>query len=95
MLLPVLMLIFVTWLVLMALDAGRPKVVRIALVDKWVSSHGLTLLGYFETYCLGQTQGYLANSEVKRRWGEPVMKTEVDTNTDFPYLLPLQGYTEW
>ena len=56
--------------------------------------HGLTLFGYFETDDLEQTQRYLANSEVNRRWGEPVMKTEVDTNTDFPYLLPLQGYTE-
>lgn len=55
--------------------------------------HGLVLFGYFETDDLEQTQRYLANSEVNRRWGEsmvPVMKMEIDPNTDFPYLLPRQ-----
>ncbi len=59
--------------------------------------HGLTLFGYFETDDLGQTQRYLANSEVNRRWGEsmePVMKMEIDPNTDFPYLLPLQWHMD-
>ena len=59
--------------------------------------HGLTLLGYFETDDLEQTQRYLANSEVNRRWSEsmvPVMKMEIDPNTDFPYLLPLQWHMD-
>ena len=59
--------------------------------------HGLTLFGYFETDDLRQTQRYLANSEINRRWGEsmePVMKMEVDPNTDFPYLLPLQWHMD-
>ncbi len=57
--------------------------------------HGLTLFGYFETDDLEQTQRYLANSEVNRRWGESmgrVMKMEIDPNTNFPYLLPLQWH---
>jgi L-rhamnose mutarotase len=59
--------------------------------------HGLTLFGYFETDDLEQTQRYLANSEVNRRWGEsmvPLMKMEIDPNTDFPYLLPLQWHMD-
>ena len=59
--------------------------------------HGLTLFGYFETDDLEQTQRYLANSEVNRRWSEsmvPVMKMEIDPNTDFPYLLPLQWHMD-
>jgi L-rhamnose mutarotase len=59
--------------------------------------HGLTLFGYFETDDLEHTQRYLANSEVNRRWGEsmvPVMKMEIDPNTGFPYLLPLQWHMD-
>ena len=59
--------------------------------------HGLMLFGYFETDDLEQTQRYLANSEVNRRWGEsmvPVMKMEIDPNTDFPYLLPRQWHMD-
>ena len=59
--------------------------------------HGLTLFGYFETDDLGQTQRSLVNSEVNRRWGEsmePIMKMEIDPNTDFPYLLPLQWHMD-
>jgi L-rhamnose mutarotase len=59
--------------------------------------HGLTLFGCFETDDLRQTQRHLANSEVNRRWGEsmePIMKMEIDPNTDFPYLLPLQWYMD-
>jgi L-rhamnose mutarotase len=59
--------------------------------------HGLMLFGYFETDDLERTQRYLANSEVNRRWGEsmvPVMKMEIDPNTDFPYLLPRQWHME-
>lgn len=57
--------------------------------------HGLALFGYFETDDIEQTQKYLANSEVNQRWGEsmtPVMKMEIDPNTNFPYLLPLQWH---
>ena len=57
--------------------------------------HGLTLFGYFETDDLEQTINYLSRSEVNQRWGEwmePVMKMEIDPNTDFPYLLPLQWH---
>jgi L-rhamnose mutarotase len=59
--------------------------------------HGLTLVGYFETDDLGQTQRYLANSEINRRWGESmdlIMKMEIDPNTEFPYLLPLQWHMD-
>jgi L-rhamnose mutarotase len=59
--------------------------------------HGLMLFGYFETDDLERTQRYLANSEVNRRWGEsmvPIMKMEIDPNTDFPYLLPLQWHMD-
>jgi L-rhamnose mutarotase len=59
--------------------------------------HGLMLFGYFETDDLERTQRYLANSEVNRRWGEsmvPVMKMEIDPNTDFPYLLPRQWHMD-
>jgi L-rhamnose mutarotase len=55
------------------------------------------LFGYFETDDLSQTQRYLANSEVNRRWGEfmeSVMNMEIDPNTDFPYLLPLQWHID-
>ena len=59
--------------------------------------HGLMLFGYFETDDLERTQRYLANSEVNRRWGEsmvPIMKMEIDPNTDFPYLLPRQWHMD-
>ena len=59
--------------------------------------HGLTLFGYFETDDLEQTIDYLSRSEVNQRWGEwmaPIMKMEIDPNTDFPYLLPLQWHMD-
>ena len=59
--------------------------------------HGLVLFGYFETDDLERTQRYMANSEVNRRWGQsmvPVMKMEIDPNTDFPYLLPRQWHMD-
>lgn len=59
--------------------------------------HGLTLFGYFETADIERTQEYLANSEVNQRWGESmtsVMKMEIDPNTNFPYLLPLQWHMD-
>jgi L-rhamnose mutarotase len=59
--------------------------------------HGLTLFGYFETDDLERTVEYLGNSEVNQRWGEymaPIMKMEIDPNTRFPYLLPLQWHMD-
>lgn len=59
--------------------------------------YGLTLFGYFETDDIERTQQYLSNSDVNQRWGEwmaPVMKMEIDTNTDFAYLLPLQWHMD-
>lgn len=55
--------------------------------------HGLTLFGYFETDDLDATRAALAESAVNRRWGDwmaPIMKLEIDPQTNFPYLLPLQ-----
>jgi len=59
--------------------------------------HGLTLLGYFETDAIEKTREYLANSETNQRWSEwmdPIMKVDIDPNTDFPYLLPLQWHMD-
>jgi L-rhamnose mutarotase len=59
--------------------------------------HGLTLFGYFETDDLQRTQEYLANDRTNRRWSEwmdPIMKTEIDPSTSFPYLLPLQWHMD-
>ena len=59
--------------------------------------HGLTLFGYFETEDIGKTTEYLAGSEVNQRWSEwmdPIMKVEIDSQTEFPYLLPLQWHMD-
>ena len=59
--------------------------------------HGLTLFGYFETDSLRRTQECLAKSETNRRWGEwmaPIMKVDIDPNTEFPDLLPLQWHMD-
>ena len=59
--------------------------------------HGLTLFGYFETDDLRRTQEYLANSETNERWSEwmdPIMNVDIDPNTEFPYLLPLQWHMD-
>ena len=59
--------------------------------------HGLTLFDYFETDDIERTQKYLAESETNRRWSEwmaPIMKTDIDPATDFPYLLPLQWHMD-
>jgi L-rhamnose mutarotase len=59
--------------------------------------YGLTLFGYFETEDIDRTTKHLAGSEVNQRWGEwmdPIMKLEIDPNTDFPYLLPLQWHMD-
>ena len=59
--------------------------------------HGLTLFGYFETDDIGQTMEHLAQSKVSQRWSEwmdPIMKVEIDPQTKFPYLLPLQWHMD-
>ena len=58
---------------------------------------GPTVFGYFETDDLGQTIDYLSRSEVNQRWGEwmePIIKMDIDPNTDFPYLLPLHWHMD-
>ena len=58
--------------------------------------HGLTLFGYFETDNLKAAQDHLAACPVNAKWGEwmePIMKIDVDPQTSFPYLLPLQFQT--
>lgn len=55
--------------------------------------YGLTLFGYFETDDLAATQTHLASCPVNAKWGEwmaPIMKIDVDPQTNFPYLLPMQ-----
>lgn len=55
--------------------------------------HGLTLFGYFETDDLKAAQTHLAGCPINAKWGEwmgPIMKIDVDPQTNFPYLLPLQ-----
>jgi L-rhamnose mutarotase len=55
--------------------------------------YGLTLFGYFETDDLQRAIDMLRDDPVNARWGAymaPIMKIEVDTQTGFPFLLPLQ-----
>ncbi len=62
-----------------------------------IFKHGLTLFGYFETDDLEATIAFLGENEVNRRWGEymrPIMKIEVDENTGFAFLLPLQWHMD-
>ena len=59
--------------------------------------HGLKLYGYFETADLEKTIAHLNQGEVNKKWGEfmtPIMKIEVDTQTNFPFLLPLQWHMD-
>lgn len=59
--------------------------------------HGLTLFGYFETDDLEATKAALAQSPVDRKWSEymgPIMKIEVDPQTNYPYLLPRQFHMD-
>jgi L-rhamnose mutarotase len=62
-----------------------------------IFKHGLTLFGYFETDDLKATIEALNASEVNARWGAsmaPIMKIEVDSRTNFPFLLPLQWHMD-
>ncbi|HFB54523.1 MAG TPA: L-rhamnose mutarotase [Hellea balneolensis] len=55
--------------------------------------HGLTLFGYFETDDLDATIRALADDPVNARWSEymgPIMKIDIDSSTNFPFLLPKQ-----
>ena len=57
--------------------------------------HGLTLFGYFESDDLAASQAKLAKSHVNAKWAEwmaPIMKVEIDSATQFPFLLPKQFY---
>ena len=59
--------------------------------------HGLTLFGYFETDDLEQTIAAINTSDVNRRWCEymtPIMKIEIDSQKNFPFLLPLQWHMD-
>ena len=59
--------------------------------------HGLTLFGYFETDDLEQTIAAINASDANRRWGEymtPIMKIEIDSQKNFPFLLPLQWHMD-
>ena len=55
--------------------------------------HGLTLFGYFETDDLEVTKAKLADDPVNAKWAEwmgPIMRIEIDEQTQFPFLLPKQ-----
>ena len=59
--------------------------------------HGLKLYGYFETADLEKTIAHLNQGEVNKKWGEfmtPIMKIEVATQTNFPFLLPIQWHKD-
>ena len=59
--------------------------------------YGLTLFGYFEAEDLDATLATLLKSDANRRWGEymaPIMKSEIDTSRNFPFLLPLQWHQD-
>ena len=75
------------------LDALRAAGIR----NYNIFRHGLTLFGYFESDNLEATKASLRASQVDQRWSEwmaPIMKIEVDPQTQFPYLLPKQFYME-
>ena len=59
--------------------------------------HGLTLFGYFETDDLDASRKAIAADPVNARWGAymaPIMKIDIDPETEFPYLLPLQFHMD-
>jgi len=46
---------------------------------------------------LEQTIAAINASDVNRRWGEymtPIMKIEIDSQKNFPFLLPLQWHMD-
>jgi len=59
--------------------------------------HGLTLFGYFETDDLSAAKAHLKDCPVNAKWAEmmgPIMKIDIDPETSFPYLLPLQFHMD-
>ena len=57
----------------------------------------LLFLANFETEDLEQTITAINASDVNRRWGEymtPIMKIEIDSQKNFPFLLPLQWHMD-
>ena len=59
--------------------------------------HGLKLFGYFETDNLEKSIKHIASSEVNKKWAEymsPIMKVDIDPETNFPYLLPIQMHLD-
>ena len=59
--------------------------------------HRLTLFGYFEADDLEQTIAAINASDVNRHWGEymtPIMKIEINSQKNFPFLLPLQWHMD-
>ncbi len=66
---------------------------RSGIVNYQIFKYGLVLFGYFETKNLQQTIDYLKESEINAKWGEymsPIMKIDIDSQTNFPFLLPNQ-----
>ena len=75
------------------LDALRKAGIR----NYNIFRHGLTLFGYFETDDLEAARTALAKDEVNAKWAEwmaPIMKIEIDSTTNFPFLLPLQFHMD-
>ena len=59
--------------------------------------HGLKLFGYFEADNLEKSIKHIASSEVNKKWAEymaPIMKVDIDPETNFPYLLPIQMHLD-
>ena len=59
--------------------------------------HGLKLFGYFETDNLKKSIKHIASSEVNKEWAKymaPIMKVDIDPETNFPYLLPIQMHLD-
>lgn len=75
------------------LDALRKAGIR----NYNIFRHGLTLFGYFETDDLEGARAALADDPVNAKWAEwmaPIMKIEIDSATNFPFLLPLQFHMD-
>ena len=75
------------------LDALRKAGIR----NYNIFRHGLTLFGYFETDDLEAARAALADDPVNAKWAEwmaPIMKIEIDSATNFPFLLPLQFHMD-
>jgi L-rhamnose mutarotase len=59
--------------------------------------YGLSLFGHFECDDLDYAIDYLGKSDANNRWQAfmaPIMRVEVDTARNFPFLLPLQWHQD-